>query len=281
MAAEGKLAPIIGRWGYLAGQHLESMEATLTARRRENRLAAAAGLFALLFVVACWEAARITREKNRTKKAERFLREAEQKLRFMANNLKETVLAYDMNRKLIYVNASVETLTGYTVADLEKTSLFDWCHPDDQSRMTGHRQALFQGSSIQDEEFRLIAKDGRVKWVAASWGPILDDAGRQIGVQGSNRDITERKLAEEALRESQERYRQAQKLESIGRLAGGVAHDFNKLRPDVRVLYTSGYTYNVIAHRGALDPDVPYIAKPYTPDELAAKVREVLASSSH
>jgi PAS domain-containing protein len=147
--------------------------------------------------------------------------------------------------------------------------------------MTGHRQALFQGSSIQDEEFRLIAKDGRVKWVAASWGPILDDAGRQIGVQGSNRDITERKLAEEALRESQERYRQAQKLESIGRLAGGVAHDFNKLRPDVRVLYTSGYTYNVIAHRGALDPDVPYIAKPYTPDELAAKVREVLASSSH
>jgi PAS domain S-box-containing protein len=249
MAAEGKLAAIIGRWGYLAGQHLESMEATLTARRRENRLTAAAGLFALLFVVACWEAARITREKNRTKKAERFLREAEQKLRLMANNLKETVLAYDMNRKLIYGNASVETLTGYAVADLEKASVFDWCHPDDRSRMTGHRESLFQGSSLQDEEFRLIAKDGRVKWVAATWGPILDDAGRQIGVQGSNRDITERKLAEEALRESQERYRQAQKLESVGRLAGGVAHDFNNL-----LTVINGYSDMILRELNERDP---------------------------
>jgi CheY-like chemotaxis protein len=51
-----------------------------------------------------------------------------------------------------------------------------------------------------------------------------------------------------------------------------------KLLPAVKVLYTSGYTYNVIAHRGVLDRDVAYIAKPYTPDGLAAKVREVLAA---
>ena len=229
MAAEGKLAAIIGRYGYLAGQHLESMEAVLTARRRERRLIAAAGLFALLFVLTCWQAVRIARERDRTRQAERLLREAEQKLRLMANNLKEMVLAYDMTRKLIYANTSVETLTGYAVADLEKTGLMDWFHPDDQSRMTVLRESLFRGSSIQDEEFRLITKDGQVKWVAASWTPILDQAGRQIGVQGSERDITKRILAEEALRESQERYLQSQKLESIGRLAGGVAHDFNNL----------------------------------------------------
>jgi PAS domain S-box-containing protein len=229
MAAEGQLAPIIGRWGYLSGQHLESMEAVLTARRRETRLTVAAALFAFLFVLTCWQTVRITRERNRTRSAERFVREAEQKLRLMANNLKEMVLAYDMNRNLIYANAPVETLTGYSAADLEKAGSINWFHPDDKPRMTVHWASLFQGSSIQDEEYRLVTKEGRMKWMAASWGPILDEAGHQVGVQGSERDITERKLAEEALRESQERYLQAQKLESIGRLAGGVAHDFNNL----------------------------------------------------
>jgi hypothetical protein len=48
--------------------------------------------------------------------------------------------------------------------------------------------------------------------------------------------------------------------------------------PDVKVLYTSGYSYDVMANRGALDRDVAYIAKPYKPDDLASKVREVLAA---
>jgi len=229
MAAEGKLAPVVGRWGYLAGQHLESMEAVLTARRRETRLGVAVGVFALLFVLTCWQTVLVTRERNRTGSAERFLREAEQKLRLMANNLREMVLAYDMDRKLIYANASVETLTGYTASELERAGSIDWYHPDDGSRMSGHWESLFQGNSMQDEEFRLMTKGGEVKWVAASWAPILDAAGRQIGVQGSARDITKRKVAEEALADSQDRYLQAQKLESIGRLAGGVAHDFNNL----------------------------------------------------
>ncbi len=207
IAAEGKLATIIGRWGYLPGQHLESMQAVLTARRRETLLLAAVTLFALLFVLACWQTVRVTHERNRAKKAEQFLREAEQKLRLMANNLKEMVLAYDMNRRLIYANAPVETLTGYSVADLEKAGFIDWIHPEDRPRMLSHWDSLFQGRSIQDEEYRLVTRDGRVKWVAATWGPILNESGRQVGVQGSERDITKGKLAEEALRESEERFR--------------------------------------------------------------------------
>ena len=51
------------------------------------------------------------------------------------------------------------------------------------------------------------------------------------------------------------------------------------LRPEIKILFTSGYTRDVIAHRGVLDRDVAYIAKPYTPDGFAAKVHEVLAPS--
>jgi signal transduction histidine kinase len=66
---------------------------------------------------------------------------------------------------------------------------------------------LFEGHSFEDEEYRLVTRDGRVKWVSASWGPLLDETGRQVGVQGREREVTERRLAEETLRIREERYR--------------------------------------------------------------------------
>ena len=248
MADQGKLGAILGRWGYLSGQHLESMEALLTSRRRENRLTVAAALFALLFMLACWQMLHITRQRNRTRLAERYLRDAEQKLRLMADNLREMVLAYDMERRVIYANSSVETLTGYTLADLEKTG-FSWFHDGDRARMALRWDSLFQGGAFQDEEYRLVTRQGAVKWVEATWGPILDATGRQVGVQGSERDISARKAAEEALRESQQRYLQAQKLESVGRLAGGVAHDFNNL-----LTVINGYSDLVLRRLGDAHP---------------------------
>ncbi len=51
-------------------------------------------------------------------------------------------------------------------------------------------------------------------------------------------------------------------------------------RPAIKVLYTSGYTQDVIAHHGVLDADVDYLSKPYSPDVLAASLRELLGRSS-
>jgi C4-dicarboxylate-specific signal transduction histidine kinase len=77
-------------------------------------------------------------------------------------------------------------------------------------------------------ECQLSAKDGRHIVVEINDEIFLSD-GQPKGAQGIARDITERELAEEALRRSEEKLRQGQKLESIGRLAGGITHDFNNI----------------------------------------------------
>ena len=127
--------------------------------------------------------------------------------RLIAKNLTEMVLAYDMDRRLVFVNPAVETLTGYSMEEIEQANFICWVHPEDQSRMLALWDPLFQGKSFHEQEYRLVTKDGRMKWAVASWTPILDDAGRQVGVQGREFDITPRKLAETALRHSEEKLR--------------------------------------------------------------------------
>ncbi len=141
------------------------------------------------------------RAELRLRQREAELAEANRQLRLLTNNLRETVLAYDMDRRLIFVNAAVEGLTGYSIEELRSENFICWIHPDDRERMMAHWERLFHGRSFEELEYRLIARNGSMKWVESSWRPILDETGRQVGVQGVERDITARKRAEDELRE--------------------------------------------------------------------------------
>jgi len=126
------------------------------------------------------------------------------------------------NGEFVFVSPSCERITGYTQSEfMEKPDLLNTiAHPEDSDVCHNHITD-FRTSSHEDMEFRIIAKDGQVKWLSHFCGPIYVD-GKFLGRRASNRDITERKKLEDSLL-------QARKMESLGQFAGGIAHDFNNV----------------------------------------------------
>ena len=250
-AEEGDLARVMTSWGFFSPRNMEYLSALRTAHDRERWLIATTAVFASLLLLTVLGANRIRRQRNQIELAEGALRQSEQKLRLMADNLREMVVAYDMNRCLVFANPAVEQLTGYSLAELQQQKFICWIHPDDRDRMLGYWEKLFQGGAYRDEQYRLVTKDGQVRWATATWGPIYDEAGRQIGVQGSEREITESKLAEQALRESERRFREL--LEGVQLVALMIDLDGTISFCNDYVLAITGWTTEEVIGRPAME----------------------------
>jgi PAS domain S-box-containing protein len=122
----------------------------------------------------------------------------------------------DADGSLKAVNPAWSDLLGYREDEVVGTHFETWIHPED--RASGHHrlQVLRQGEPIKDFDVRIQAKDGIYHWISWTFAPA-GDVFYSVG-----RDVTQRKLLEEQLRQSQ-------KMEAVGQLTGGIAHDFNNL----------------------------------------------------
>ncbi len=191
MAARGELASLLTRWGRATIRDAHEMEVLIRAQERVERLRAAAVVLGVLLAASLALMMAYWRPKRAAEESERARKEAQQRLALVAESLTEMILAFDMEGRLIYCNPAAERLTGRSAAELALGGFGCWAHPRERERLQRRWKKCFEGAEFQLAPYRLVAKSGENRWMAASWGPLRDESGRQIGVRGCERDITE------------------------------------------------------------------------------------------
>jgi PAS domain S-box-containing protein/putative nucleotidyltransferase with HDIG domain len=148
----------------------------------------------------------IARDITERKRAERLLRDSEEKYRILAENAKDGIYIISPEG-FVYVNPAFEKIFGYKAKEIcgNHFNFIDLIHLEDRGLVREREQSRKNGKELPPAySFRVITKDGKTKYVEVN---TVSLSGEKVRILGILRDITERKHAEEALRESEERYK--------------------------------------------------------------------------
>ncbi len=164
------------------------------------------------------------------KRAGKSLRESEELFRQMTESIDEVFWMTDPARhSLLFISSAYERIWGRTCASLYQ-SPEAWeksLHKDDHDRVLSEIAAK-QARGDFDETYRILRPDGSIRWIHDRAFPVLDASGALIRIAGVAADVTEKK-------ELEAQFFRAQRLESIGTLASGIAHDLNNILAPIMI----------------------------------------------
>ena len=197
-------------------------------------------------------------------------RQAEERFREVVETIQEVFwITSSSSDEMFYVSPAYETIWGRSCESLYAAP-YQWLEailPEDRERVS-HALRTRQNRGSFNEIYRIARPDGTVRWIRDRAFPVRDASGNIIRIVGTAIDITEQ-------RQLEEQFRQAQKMESVGRLAGGIAHDFNNLLTVING--TADLALEALPEGDALRTDLEQILE--AGDRAASLIGQLLALS--
>jgi hypothetical protein len=152
----------------------------------------------------------------------RQLRDSQNRLALIVDSSEDAIIAKNLDGIITHWNKGAERIYGYKADEMIGKSISILAPKDRTDEIPGILEKIRRGERVEYFESVRVTKDGQRLNVSISVSPIYDADGKIVGASAIARDITSQKRTEDQLR-------QAQKMEAVGRLAGGVAHDFNNI----------------------------------------------------
>ncbi len=162
------------------------------------------------------------RDITRQEAAEEARRESEERFAAVVNNCPSAIFLKDLSGRYLMVNKRFQTWYGRTKEDLIGKTPADLFDRERAGSVAEHDREVVEKLTAVERERVLRFADGRDHQINVVKFPVLDGDGRAVGIGAFNTDVTEQRNAETMLR-------QAQRMETVGRLTGGIAHEFNNL----------------------------------------------------
>ena len=162
--------------------------------------------------------------------AEEALRNSEEKYRSIIENIEEGYFELDLKGNLTFFNSSLCKMTGYNSDEISWMNYQTYSNQETSEKMFNVFNQIFRTKlPVMVVDFEILLKDGKTLQIDLSASPIMDHEGHVVGFRGLMRDVSEIKKAEMERLRLEKKLQQAGKMQAIGTLAGGVAHDLNNI----------------------------------------------------